>query len=80
VSGRIAAARGRSAKAKRVLAAAAAASFLAAFVLERTGHSNAATASTTSASDDTESGSTGFGSGSIAPSAGSTPQVQTHSS
>lgn len=84
---RIAVARRRAARAKQRLGVAAAATFLAAFGLAWASHPGAASSSagaTDTATNDESSSQTddefgGFDSlGSVAPSGGATPQVQSH--
>jgi hypothetical protein len=83
---RIAEARRRSAGAKRRLAAAAGASFAAALALAYVSHPGSTGAATTGSANGGGDESTrpavtfDFGSGSIAPSGGSTPGAGTHAS
>jgi hypothetical protein len=76
----------RAAGAKRAFAAASIAGFLAVFVLARVSHPGhaaqpaASTAGASSAESDDGTSSFDFGSGSIAPSAGSAPSAQTQTS
>ena len=87
-SPRIAEARSRAATVKRAVAVGSLASFLALFMLARAAHPGHTTASkpagtgvvpATGESDENE-GTFGFGSGSIAPSQGVAPSVQTQTS
>jgi hypothetical protein len=84
---RIVEARNRAEIAKRAIAVVSVAGFLAVFILAKAahpGHSAASQPSTSNSStgqsseDDTDG--FGFGSGSIAPSQGAAPSVQTHTS
>lgn len=84
-SSRIAEARRRAAGAKQTAVALAAAGFLAIALLAREAHPATSKAGGTSGgSANTDSGTSSsdddfdFGSGSVAPSTGSQPQVQTH--
>jgi hypothetical protein len=84
---RIREARTRAATAKRAIAVASMAGFLAVFVLARGAHPGSTTASHPSTpsgssgqSSDERGDDFGFGSGSIAPSQNVVPSVQTHTS
>jgi hypothetical protein len=84
--GRIESARRRSLTAKRTLAGVSAAAFVAALLFARASHPGQAATSQSSGASTGSSGATqsqsddsfGFDSGSIAPSAGSSPDVQTN--